>query len=172
MRALLGIAVALSLVLAACGSSGYGSGRLTAPGKPDEGPVMFTWSAGADATSGPITAVLPDGRRFEGRFMQITSTTMAEDYGTFRTGWAGPTYGWGWGYGPYYDDWAFIRHYSGQLIAQLRGPEDELMRCQFVLEDPVEGPEEGGVGECELSTGERVSYAALRGEDDGEDDDD
>ena len=165
MRVLV-LAAGLALSVTGCGSSGYGGGRLASPGKPgDGGAVTFRWSAGADTTRGPIVAVLPDGRRFDGRFMQITSTTVGEDYGAFRAAWAGPMYGAGWGYGPYYDDWSFVRHYSGQVVAQLRGPAGELMRCQFVLADPVDGPESGGVGDCELSTGERVRFATLRGED-------
>lgn len=167
MRAL-GCAVVLSLSLAACSSSGYGSGRLASPGTPvAEGPVAFRWSAGADPTSGPITAVLPDGRRFEGRFMQVTSTTL-DDWGGFRVGYAGPGYGWGygWAYPAYYDGFGYGRTYSGQVVAQLRGPENQLMRCFFVLEDPIDGPEEGGMGECEISTGESIEFATLRGEGD------
>lgn len=165
----LGCAVVLSLSLAACSSSGWGSGTLASPGKPGgEGPVVFRWSAGADATSGPIAAVLPDGRRFEGRFVQATSATLDQSWGPVGVGWVGPGYGYGWGgswaYDPYYDSYGYVRHYSGRVIAQLRGPENELMRCFFVLEDPYDGPEEGGMGECELSTGERIDFATLRGE--------
>lgn len=165
MRAL-GSIVVCCLSLAACGSSGYGSGRLAAPGKPNEGPVVFRWSAGADPTSGPITAVLPDGRRFDGRFMQVTSATLDQYWGPVGVGWVGPGYGWGgtWAYDPYYDTYGYVRHYSGRVVAQLRGPEDELMRCYFVLEDPYEGPEKGGMGQCELSTGEHIDFATLRGE--------
>lgn len=169
MRAL-GCAVVLCLSLAACSSSGYGSGRLASAGKPNEGPVTFRWSAGADPTSGPIAAVLPDGRRFEGRFMQVTSGAIDDRWGVAGVGWVGPGYGYGygpgWAYDPYYDSYGYVRQYSGRVVAQLRGPENELMRCFFVLEDPFEGPEEGGMGECAISTGERVDFATLRGEDD------
>lgn len=141
-----------------CATSGVGSGRVDAPGKPDaEGEATFTWRAEADATRGTIRATLPDGRVFRGRFVQATSATMVQDIGGY---WGAD----GWGYGGPYDSTAFVRHYSGQVLAQLEGPSGERMRCNFQLARPEDGPQSGGIGECQLSSGERISYATLRGE--------
>lgn len=146
--------------VAGCATSGLGEGHVEAPGKPEaEGEAQFSWRADADATRGTIRAVLPDGRVFSGQFMQVTSTTVAQDLGPY---WGGP-YTWGYG-GPYYDYSTFVRHYSGRVIAQLDGPSGEVMRCRFLLARPEDGPQSGGVGDCELSSGEHIEYATLRGE--------
>lgn len=152
--------------VAGCATSGYGSGRVEAPGKPEaEGEATFRWTADADATRGTIRAALPDGRIFRGDFLQVTSTTVAQDLSPYWASWGGPWYGWGYG-GPY-DYTTFVRHYSGRVIAQLEGPNGERMRCRFLLARPEDGPQSGGVGDCELSSGETIAYATLRGEEGG-----
>lgn len=158
--------MAMVLLLATgCATSGVGAGLVEAPGKPDaEGEAMFTWRADADATRGTIQAALPDGRVFQGSFLQVTSATVAEDLSPYAgAAWGGP---YGWGYGGVYGHSSFVRHYSGRVIAQLAGPGGERMRCFFQLARPEDGPASGGVGECELSGGERIDYATLRGVDD------
>lgn len=156
-------AVLGALGLCACATSGVGSGRLVSPGKPEsEGPVELTWRAAPDATHGTISAILPDGRTFQGDFLQVTQTTLDRDLRPYWSSWGSPWYGWG--YAGAYDTVTFVRHYSGRVIAQLEGPSGEHMRCRFVLARPESGPQSGGQGECELSTGERIDYAVLRGE--------
>lgn len=165
-RGIVPIAALLAIGLAGCATSGVGSGRLEAPGKPgDEGEVAFRWSTGADRTEGDISAVLPDGRRFEGRFLQITSQTVAQDLNAWSP-LGSPYYG-GWRGGAYWepvDATGFVTRYSGRVIAQLEGPSGEQMRCEFVLEDPVSGPDGGGLGGCQLSSGDRIEFARLVGE--------
>lgn len=153
------------LAAAGCATSGVGRGQVEAPGKPEaEGEAVFVWRADADARRGTIEAVLPDGRDFRGTFLQVTSATVAQDLGPGYSTWAGPGYGWGYMSG--YDHSSFVRHYTGRVIAQLDGPDGETMRCVFQLARPEDGPASGGMGDCELSGGERIEYATLRGEDD------
>lgn len=170
------LALVLALV-AGCATSGMGSGRVEAPGKPDaEGEAVFTWRASADATRGDIEAELPDGRIFRGSFRQVSRATLAEPgswWGELDPAHAGggPEEGWGdrghaWRYGATSDHSGFVRHYSGHVVAQLDGPRGERMRCSFALARPEDGPASGGVGECELSGGERIEHATLRGADD------
>ena len=143
------------LAAAGCATSGVGSGQLETPGGPPTGEaVFFTWQAEPAATRGNIQASLPDGRAFRGKFIQITSTTQRVDLDPYWSGWST------WGG---YDSTGFARHYSGRVIAQLHGPGTQRMRCHFQLAVPEQGPASGGIGECELSTGERVAYAELRG---------
>lgn len=144
-----------------CATSGVGTGRLVAGGQASPGAVSFEWHASADATRGTIAVVLPDGRDFFGNFMQVTSTTVSQDLNPYWSAWGTPWYGWH-GTGAY-NDGAFVRHYSGHVIAQLRGPEGQRMRCSFQLARPEDGPRSGGQGECELSNGDRIDYAELRG---------
>jgi len=147
--------------VAGCATSGFGEGHVTAPGKPEaEGDATFTWRAAADATRGTIRAVLPDGRVFAGEFLQVTTTTQGEELGSY---WGGP-YGWAHA-GPHADDYStFVRYYSGRVLAELEGPSGEHMRCHFQLAEPERGPQSGGIGDCEISSGERIGHATLRGE--------
>ncbi len=153
------VALAISFLAAGCATSGIGSGELSAPGKPEsEGMVQFAWDADVGAVGGDIRAVLPDGRAFVGRFLQVTSSTMTQQVGRYGASWGpwGTTGGGGGGMG-------LVTHYTGLMIATLEGPSGERMRCQFRLEDPPSGPASGGIGDCELSTGEAVRYAVLTG---------
>ncbi|UJR82479.1 hypothetical protein [Sandaracinus amylolyticus] len=149
--------VTLILSAGGCATSGGGSGTLET-GKPDQTePVAFQWNAAPDATHGTIQAELLDGRDFSGEFLQVTTETRATDLDPYWDVWGGPWYGMA-------DDTTFVRHYTGRVIAQLTGPEGQRMRCNFQLADPEAGPQSGGMGECELSTGERVEDATLRGQ--------
>ncbi|UJR86253.1 hypothetical protein [Sandaracinus amylolyticus] len=154
------------LALGACATSGSGRGELQTVGKQREGDVEFAWIAEPDATRGDISATLPDGRVFRGTFLQITSSTLTSDVSPYWTTWGHAWYG-GYGYPlMYYDYPGFVRTYSGRVIAQLEGPGEERMRCAFVLARPEDGPASGGMGDCEISTGEQIEYATLRGQDD------
>ncbi|UJR87201.1 hypothetical protein [Sandaracinus amylolyticus] len=154
--------IILAAALVGCGTTGVGDGVLERDGKPEEGgDVAFTWRADPNATEGSIHAVLPDGRAFDGRFMQVHSSVVREDLGPYWSSWAAPSYS----EGTTYHDASFDRVYSGRMVAQLRGPEGQRMRCVFQLARPEEGPEAGGAGRCQLSTGERIEYAELREED-------
>lgn len=162
-RHALALLACAALFACGCATSGVGTGRLVSPGKPEaEGNVRFGWRAGMDTTQGDIAATLPDGRRFEGRFLQVTSATVAQQFDAWSTLGA-PYYG-NWRGGAYWepvDASSFVTHYTGRVLAQLAGPNDELMRCTFLLEDPVAGPQSGGLGDCELTTGERIDFAQL-----------
>jgi hypothetical protein len=149
---------ASALTMVGCATSGIGSGQLqSAAGSTANLPVHFAWRADREPTRGTIQAVLPDGRSFEGEFIQVNSATTAVDLGPYWGGGWGP---WG-GYG--YDAYGYARHYSGRVISQLRGPSNQRMRCEFQLARPEQGPVSGGQGQCQLSTGERIDYAELRG---------
>jgi hypothetical protein len=173
--------LALALVLAVgCATSGVGSGHVEMSGKPDEGDrggeAVFTWRASADATRGTIEVALPDGRIFHGTFSQTSRAAVAEPgswWGDADPGHVGgglhdgrSDRGYAWRYGATTDHSGFVRHYSGRVVAQLDGPEGERMRCSFTLARPEEGPASGGVGVCQVSTGERIERATLRGAED------
>lgn len=112
--------------------------------------------------NGTLTAILPTGERYSGRFLQVTADTDAEALDPY---WGGWDVGWdGWGpwtddYGPYIagaDVPTFIRNYSGKVIATLLGDRGGRMRCRFRLAEPEQGMSGGGVGECQSGAGERI----------------
>jgi hypothetical protein len=142
--------VAAVLLASACTMAGTGIGQSPVPGAT----ATFSWSAQGPRT-GTMTAMLADGRRFDGSFFQITRETRVEELGPLWRGWrAGP--GWrrgGWGYWEPNDQ--FITHYSGRVLANLSGPAGQ-MRCRFILVRPASGMAAGGQGQCQLSDRTRI----------------
>lgn len=166
---------ALSLALA-CTSTGTIQGNLTEVPQPSPAAtttaapapihehVAFVWESSDFALSGTIRTTLPSGESFDGRYHEITSTTTVDRLGGFYGAWYGaPWYGASWGWGgawPYYGSGGaseFITHYSGDVVAMLDGDRGTQMRCRFSLEDGASGMRGGGVGECQLSSGDRIT---------------
>jgi hypothetical protein len=153
-------AAAAALGLAGCVASGAIQARVTRP--EDGGPVAMRYRTDRFDDDGTLTATLPDGERYQGRFLQVTSDTDAETLDPYWGGWG---VGWdGWGpwtddYGPYIvgaDVPTFIRNYSGKVIATLLGDRGGRMRCRFRLAEPERGMSGGGVGECQTGSGDRI----------------
>lgn len=164
--------VVVLFALAGCATSGTGRGLLEATGKPGEAPgsVQFVWRAEPDATNGTISATLPDGRVFSGRFVSETSATRVSSGGDPFLG----SYGYTWpgSYGrsdaPYWihsgGGSTIVRTYTGRVSAVLVEPGGERMSCEFELTRPTEGPAAGGSGACQTSGGEQITSAVLQGE--------
>ena len=158
-----------SLVLAACTTSGTGTAIARAPGQPGQ-EIVFYWDAGTDPTAGSISTVLPDGEVYRGQFVQITAETDVDSISPFYHRWYG---GWGYGWdaawwpGPFYDDISsYVTVYSGRVLATLRSPQGNTMRCQFRLSEPRAGLAGGGIGECRTSEGTAIEAAVFSPDED------
>jgi hypothetical protein len=144
-------------------SSGMGGGDLVAKGK-DSQPVMLTWQSHDGGITGTMAATLPDAT-FEGQFVQITQQTRNE---TMAPMWMGWNEGWSdWPYWPgptmgMYDVTTFGRQYSGKVVANLRNPGGQYMRCRFDMNEPAAGMAGGGQGECQMTGGRRVDAVINR----------
>jgi hypothetical protein len=157
------VALALGAAwLAGCVASGTIKGRLSAPGTVPL-PVTLQYRSARFNQNGTITATMPNGETFKGRYLQVTSDASAESldpyWGDWGVGWTswGP---WADDYGPYIvgeDLPTFVRNYSGKVIATLLGDRGGRMRCRFRLADPSQGMSSGGVGECEVSGGGKIA---------------
>jgi hypothetical protein len=148
----------LAIAAAACTTTGFGTGQSTGGGIS----ATFNWTE-TGATRGTMIARLSNGQAFSGPFFQITQESRVTDYGPLWNGWGpgwgwgggwgGRRWGWGWGgWGPWGPDEQTITHYSGQVLANLQGP-DGFMRCDFRLMRPSSGMAGGGVGQCQLPRG-------------------
>ena len=153
-------AVLAALGLGGCVASGAIQARITKP--PDGGAVSMRYRTDRFDDNGILTATLPTGEQYSGRFLQVTSDMDAETLDPY---WGGWDVGWdGWGpwtddYGPYIagaDVPTFIRNYSGKVIATLLGNQGGRMRCRFRLSEPEEGLQGGGLGSCQTGSGERI----------------
>jgi hypothetical protein len=155
-----------ALAIAGCSHEGGGAGTLEKPvanstqGSESAGQVAFAWRSGADSSRGTIEAHSPDGRTFEGTYLQPSYVVRQEDYGPYWDAWSSMNWGVG---APWYagseDD--FITAYGGKALAHLTSPDGTRMRCTFVLREPVSGMSGGGEGDCQLSTNERIFHAVL-----------
>ena len=163
MKGRLGIGAALiGLLSSGCASSGVINARLEIPGQTSATPIQMEYTTERFGDGGTMTAKLPSGETFKGRYLQITSASSGDTLGTPWGGW-GPWGAYWTDWGPYGTAWvggmdyaSFVQNYSGKLIATLFGNRGDTMRCRFRLANPVDGITSGGVGECETSTGDKI----------------
>lgn len=134
---------------AACTTMGTGSGELAKAG----GPVSFSWKASGADTSGQMSATLADGRQFDGPFVQMTRERRVE----LEPLWIGWPHRWAdWRWRTFGPSEAFETVYGGQVVANLKGPGSDRMRCRFTLNAPSAGMAGGGQGQCQLADGRQV----------------
>lgn len=142
-----------ALSLMACTTVGSGSGTA----RPDGTPVVFHWTSKDGGTTGNMTAKLGNGSAFSGPFVQLTNSVRVD---VLEPMWLGWRRGWNdwpyWGGRGAFPDTAFATHYSGKVVANLQGPDNQRMRCRFYLNSPQTGMSGGGQGECQLGNGTTV----------------
>ncbi|MEO8606059.1 MAG: hypothetical protein ABI629_26045 [bacterium] len=152
------VAAGLTAGLSGCVASGAIKARLH-----DGEPVTMHYRTERFGLDGTMTATMPDGQKFSGRFLQVTSDTDAETLEPFWMGWGA---GWG-GWSPWSDDdsdWmgeggmmpSFMQYYSGKVVATMLGDRGGRMRCAFRLGEPEEGMEGGGVGGCQTGDKQKI----------------
>lgn len=149
-------AAVLASGLAGCVASGPIRARLH-----DGQSVQMAYRSERFGYNGTMTAVMPGGERYSGRYLEVTSETDGEALAPFWMGW-----GVGW------DDWgseddsdwmiagadvpSFTKTYSGTVIATLLGDRGGRMRCRFRLANPEQEMSGGGVGECQTGDGRSI----------------
>ncbi len=143
-----------ALLLAGCISTGQMAGRLAKPDEPAV-PVTLEYQTSRFGQGGTMWSTLPNGEFFDGKYLQITAAATADTIGPVAVGW-------GWGWAPV-DPWfagvnatTFVQQYSGRVVATLFGDQGHVMRCRLNLSNPAGGITGGGIGECEVSNGERI----------------
>jgi hypothetical protein len=154
-----GLALALG-ALSSCTATGPIAGQLVVPGQPAQR-VSFIYTTDRYDQGGQLTTTLPNGESFAGRFLQVRSTTSYDSLGPMWQGFGHPMWD---DWGPFGDSWVtgptdvttFRRNYSGKVVATLFGDRGTTMRCRFRLVNPPGGIEDGGTGECQLSTGGKI----------------
>ena len=155
----LGLALALGS-LSSCTSTGPISGQLVLPGQAAQR-VTLTYVTDRFDEGGRITGTLPSGEAFSGRFVQVTSTSAMDSIGPTLSSWGSPIWN---DWGPFGETWiggpadvtTFRTNYTGKVVATLFGDRGTVMRCRFRLVNPSGGMQDGGTGECQLSTGGKL----------------
>jgi hypothetical protein len=92
---------------------------------------------------GSLQTVLPDGERFEGKFVEVSSYIEQTDLSS--TGTSGEI-----------TRYEAVDEYSGNRDAILRGDRGHMMKCRFKLTDVFMGIASGGYGICQISDGRVV----------------
>ncbi len=165
-RAMLALTLAVAGFGAGCATQGTAHGLAEVPGG-GSGPATFAWESDrGDRTSGAIAAELPDGSRYSGTYFEITQDVSSTTLGPLWVGWEPYWTGWGAPWSPGTASYAasnFATIYSGRVLATLRGPEGDSMRCRFTLRKPDRGLAGGGVGECQTKSGATIDDAVLVG---------
>jgi hypothetical protein len=145
--------LALAGFLSGCVYQGAIAGRLEAPGAQPK-PVTMNFQTQRFGAGGTMNTELPNGEYFTGRYLQVTSETTADSFGSWG-GWGPWGPGWGdWGGGADYA--TFLENYSGKVVATLFGDRKNTMRCRFQLANPPDGMSGGGVGECQVTNGDKI----------------
>jgi hypothetical protein len=153
------VAIALIAGTALGCASGAVTGRVAVPGQP-VAPLDMMWSSGLFGESGKMSAVMPDGEQFSGTYRVVRpgiSRTSLDPAWTGDVG--GDAQGqitddfWGAGR----DQQTFVRGYLNKAIATLRSGRGTTMLCRFDLLDGSGGMGGGGSGECQTSTGAKIT---------------
>ena len=145
-KSMLVVLATVTFALTACQTAGTGSGNVRGTRKP----VAFTWES-RDSVSGDITATFGNGEVFKGSYFQITRDTRVDRLDPLWDGWGRPYARSHWRYWDREEERAFIKEYSGRVLANLRSAEGDHMRCRFTLISPSRGMAGGGEGRCQLS---------------------
>jgi hypothetical protein len=124
--------------------------------------IEFTWKRAEDERTGDIETKFPDGQTFKGQYHQITQGSTIGALESFfdewyDDPWSAPPSAAGEQWPRYETLSSYITHYSGQVVAILESDRGLRMRCNFELDEPDEGMEGGGWGECQVSNGDRVT---------------
>jgi len=151
--------IALSAAALLGCASGPVTGRVTVPGQ-QVAALSMTWSSGLFGESGTMSAVMPDGERFSGKYT-VVSPGMARS--ALHPAWTGDEPGDNqgkiddsmWGAGR--DHFAFAKSYENNAVATLKGDRGTTMLCRFNLLAGGAGMGGGGTGQCQTSKGAKVS---------------
>jgi hypothetical protein len=140
-------------------ASGSVTGQVIQPGQP-AAPLVMTWSSGLFGESGKISAVMPDGERFSGKY-QVVSPGMERS--SLDPAWTGYEPGDIQGqidasmWGAARDPIAFVKTYENKAVARLKGDRGTTMMCRFDLDAGGAGMGGGGTGECQTSKGAKIA---------------
>jgi len=147
-----------SAALLGC-ASGAVSGRVSLAGQ-QATPLTMTWTSGLFGESGKMSAVLPDGERFSGKYT-VVSPGMTRS--SLDPAWTGDEPGENqgqidnsmWGAGR--DQLAFTKTHENKAVATLKGDRGTTMLCRFNLLAGGAGMGGGGTGECQTSAGAKIT---------------
>ncbi|HEV2056238.1 MAG TPA: hypothetical protein VGV06_13860 [Methylomirabilota bacterium] len=153
------VMIALSAAALLGCASGAVSGRVSLAGQ-QASPLTMTWNSGLFGESGKMSAVMPDGERFSGKYTVVSPGITRS---SLEPAWTGDEPGENqgqiddsmWGAGR--DAMTFIKTYENKAVATLKGDRGTTMLCRFNLDAGGAGMGGGGTGECQTSKGAKIT---------------
>ncbi len=139
--------VLFSALIAGCASTGTMTGQISNPGGPPQR-VTLSYVTDRSGDSGYLSLTLPGGESFNGRYVRVGLAATAApglDIDFSVVDW-----------GKTADTWTFDQADSDKIVALLQGDRGSTIRCRFTLVYPAGGMKDGGTGECQANTGERI----------------
>jgi len=141
----------LTAIAAGCTTTGTGVGYAVFGGSL----TTFNWKS-SDIVSGTMTATLPDGTTYSGRYFQITPDTSLPGIAPLYDGWNPAWEETNSGEGPGDDFNANLAH---RAVANLTSASGAHMKCMLQLMYPPNGMYGGGTGKCQLPDGQIIDAA-------------
>jgi len=126
------------------------TGEIDTAGRPPER-VTLSYVADRTGDSGYMSFTLPSGESFNGPYARIGSAAAVSpglDINFSVVDW-----------GETADEWTFGESDSNKVVALLQGDRGHKVRCRFTLRYAAGGLGDGGTGECEATTGEKVAVS-------------
>ena len=158
MPVTLSIFTALAIAAPGCTQKGSMTAVESGGATPGAAVVMDWESPEGERVTGTLTATLPSGETFSGKYIQVGTDTSDSDLEPYWSGWSGSQWGtWPQDYSATVEGSpSFQMQYSDRVIANLTGDKGGKMRCRFKLHDSVAGLAGGGMGQCQTGAGDEI----------------
>jgi hypothetical protein len=133
-----------------CASKGSMTGEISTPAGPPRR-VTFDYVADRTGDSGYLSVTLPTGESFNGPYARVGSAAAVApglDINFSVVDW-----------GETADQWTFGQSDSDKVVALLQGSRGNKIRCRFTLRYAAGGLSDGGTGECQANTGEKIDVS-------------
>jgi hypothetical protein len=124
------------------------TGRISNPDGGPAQPVTLSYVPNRSGDSGYLSITLPNGESFNGPYARVGSAAAA-----------GPAFDIDFSvvdWGQSADQWTFDQAETNKVVALLQGSRGGKIRCRFTLLHAAGGMGDGGTGECQVTTGEKI----------------
>ena len=111
-------------------------------------PVTLTYTPHRAGESGYMSITLPGGETFNGPYARVGTAAAA-----------GPAFDIDFSvvdWGQSADQWSFDQSETNKVVALLQGSRGRKIRCRFTLLYAAGGLGDGGTGECQVTSGEKI----------------
>src|SRR5262245_9724854 len=140
--------VIATTLLTACASQGTMTGEISMPAGPPQR-VTLNYSSDRTGERGYLSMTLPGGESFNGQYARVGSAAAVApglDINFSVVDW-----------GETADEWTFGESDDSRVVALLQGNRGNKIRCHFTLRYAAGGLSDGGTGECQATTGEKIA---------------